>query len=38
MGAGTVTLDVSALPSGYYYLVVEEGGQRAACPFVVARN
>jgi hypothetical protein len=37
MDAGTVTLDVSALPSGYYYLVVEQGGQRATCSFVVAR-
>jgi hypothetical protein len=37
MGAGAVTLDVSALPSGYYYLVVEQGGQRATCSFVVAR-
>jgi hypothetical protein len=36
-GVGAVTLDVSALPSGYYYLVVEQGGQRAACSFVVTR-
>jgi hypothetical protein len=37
MGAGTVTLDVSDLPSGYYYLVVRQGAQRVACPFVVTR-
>jgi hypothetical protein len=36
-GVGAVTLDVSDLPSGYYYLVVEQGGQRAACSFVVTR-
>jgi hypothetical protein len=36
-GVGAVTLDVSDLPSGYYYLVVEQGGQRATCSFVVTR-